>query len=211
MCDLLKTADNEDGAAAAAAAMTGPFSMTDEERDIGAFQYYVRALSPDALWDVRAHLDAERYPRRSEAITREMTRRGLFFVSPYTPGELRIRALLVVCVAVAALALLLRFLPAGLSAAQAWLGARFGVSTVEVAPGQRLPFLTGLAACGTEIALVAFPVFRAAAILAAVFLPLLLGRCLLLFRRRRLRRDIVFMAGIATALVWGLLLGATLP
>jgi hypothetical protein len=92
-------------------ALSVPLSMTDEERDIGAFQRYLRGLTPEALWDVHAHLDADQYPRRSEAVRREIARRRLFFVSPYTEFESRLRCLFGLCCGLAVLAAVFHNIP----------------------------------------------------------------------------------------------------
>ncbi len=113
-----------------ARAGVGPFSMTDEERDIGQFAAYVAALAPESLWDVLSHLDAERYPRRRETVLREMARRRLFFVVPYTRWELRLRAFVGGGVFLAALAALLRLV---------------GSFRLDLSPHEKLPFFTDLA------------------------------------------------------------------
>jgi hypothetical protein len=74
-------------ATATATARVDLFSMTDEEQDIIAFQEYLRTLTPESLWDVQRHLDSDRYPRRGEAASREIARRRLFYLNPYTPLE----------------------------------------------------------------------------------------------------------------------------
>ena len=95
----------------------GPFSMTDEEGDIGAYHAYLRTLTPEALWDVYAHLDEDHYPRRAEAVRREVARRRLFFFSPYTPAESRLRTLFGVMLFCAALAVMLHHVPGVFSGA----------------------------------------------------------------------------------------------
>src|SRR4029079_14758775 len=86
-------------------------SMTDEEVDIGAYQRYLRGLTPEGLWDVYAHLDSALYPRRREAVQREIARRRLFFVSPYTEFESRLRLLFGFCLGLALLAAVFHNLP----------------------------------------------------------------------------------------------------
>ena len=168
----------------------GPFSMTDEEGDIARFAAYLGGQPPEALWDIYSHLDAERYPRRREALLREMERRRLFFVPPYTRQEIRLRTFLGVAVFVAALA--------------AFLRAAAGV--VIDAPYERLPFFTDLAVGGPKAARLVLPVVALAAHVLGLMTFVSTFGALLLLARRRIRGDIAAMAVLASAVILALLL-----
>lgn len=156
--------------------------MTDEEGDLAAFQNYLAALDAEALWDVVSHLDPERYPRRHEAAGREIARRRLFFVTPYTRLELRLRGVAMACLALAILAALLRLL---------------GSWTLEVPTYVRLPFFTDLAVGGPKAARLVCPlaVFVAGAGAAATLAAAVAA--LFLLARRRIRADIAAMTTLA--------------
>jgi hypothetical protein len=163
--------------------LVGPLSMTDEEKDITEFGAYLTALSPEALWDVLSHLDPDRYPRRREAVLREMARRDLFFVVPYTRWELQVRAFLGVSVFLAALALVLKTV---------------GAFTIEISPHERLPFFVDLAVGGPRAARMVFPLVQALAMMAGIAtaaITVIAGFQLL---RRRIRSDIAVMAAVST-------------
>lgn len=187
MCQ--RTAQSADGVA------TPPksgvlFSMTDEERDISSFQEYLRGLTPEALWDVQAHLDAELYPRRSEAALREIARRRLFYVTPYTLLETRLRFLYGCLVLLAALAAVLH-----------------GVASIPIhlLPGETLPFFYDLAAGGPKASQMVLPLTRC---LATLFLALGMAGILpaaFQLARRRLRAE-VFVTGVAALLLSALFL-----
>lgn len=160
----------------------GPFSMTDEEGDLAAFQDYLAVLDAEALWDVASHLDPERYPRRHEATEREIARRRLFFVTPYTGFELRLRGFALVCLSLALLAALLRLL---------------GSWALEVPTYVRLPFFTDLAVGGPKAARLVCPVavFVAGAGAAATLAAAVAA--LWLLARRRVRADIAAITALA--------------
>lgn len=171
-------------AAAATATLPSPFSPLDEERDIEAFQDYLRHLGADALHDIQAHLDTERFPRRGEALERELSRRRLFFVCPYTGAELKIRTILSVCLCLALLAAVLRVI---------------GSVTINLHPSERLPFFTDLAVGSPRAARIVLPAAQSAALIGSVLSALLTVRALYLLARRRIRRDIALLALFLTA------------
>ena len=188
-------AQSEGSAAAKAQAPPiGPFSMTDEERDIAQFSAYVTTLAPDCLWDILSHLDEDRYPRRHEAVLREMARRRLFFVVPYTQRELRLRAFLLTSVFLAALALLLSIV---------------GSFTIEASLHIRLPFFTDLAVGSPKAARLLLPMVLPLACIAAAGTILATLYALCLLTRRRIRRDIAAMGVMATLAILLLLCLAT--
>ena len=162
-------------------AAVGPFSMTDEEGDLVAFQDYLGALDADALWDVSSHLDPERYPRRHEALGREIARRRLFFVTPYTGFELRLRGLALVCLSLALLAALLRLI---------------GSWELEVPTYVRLPFFTDLAVGGPRAARLVCPLALLAAGAGAAATLFAAVAALFLLARRRIRADIAAVIGV---------------
>lgn len=168
----------------------GPFSMMDEEGDLAAFQDYLAALDADALWDVSSHLDPERYPRRHEALGREIARRRLFFVTPYTRFELRLRDLALVCFSLAVLAALLRLI---------------GSWTLEVPTYVRLPFFTDLAVGGPRAARLVCPLALLVAGAGAVATLAAAIAALFLLARRRIRADIAAVIGISALAILFLL------
>ena len=163
----------------------GPFSMTDEEGDLLRFRAYLASLSPEALWDVFSHLDPDRYPRRREALLREMDRRRLFFVPPYTRRELQLRAFLGVAVFLAALAATLRTI------------GGFLVEPIY----ERLPFFLDLAVGGPKAARLVFPFVVLLAQAAGVATVASAILSLLLLARRRIRPDIALMAVLASGAI----------
>ena len=169
----------------------GPFCMADEERDIGAFQAYVAALGPTELWDVLSHLDEEHYPRRRETVLREMARRRLFFVTPYSRLELGLRNFLLLTLFLTGLTLLLHAV---------------GASTLEPPPYGRLPFFTDLAVGSPKAARLLLPVFLPVAAAAAVATVPVTGYAVYLLWRRRAQIDLVVLAVLATLLSGGLVL-----
>jgi hypothetical protein len=122
-----------------------PFSMTDEEGDLPAFHIYLTHLSPSELQEVLQYLDSDRYPRRAEAVEKEVARRNLFFVSPYTPLETRLRHLWGTCVGLGVLCVALGLV---------------GNVPLRLLPGEKLPFFFDLAAGGPPAARLVFPLFR---------------------------------------------------
>jgi hypothetical protein len=166
------------------------FAMSDEERDIAAFQEYLRSLTPESLWDVQRHLDADRYPRRTEATSREIARRRLFYLNPYSPLEMRLRSLFGCLLLLSALA-----------------AALHGVAGIPIPllPGEKLSYFYDLAAGGPRAAQIVLPLTRClasicfavgtAGVLTAVFQ----------MARRRLRAE-VLATGIGALLLSTLLL-----
>jgi hypothetical protein len=161
------------------------FSMTDEEQDIGTFQEYLRTLSPESLWDVQRHLDADRYPRRTEATSREIARRHLIYLTPYSPLERKLRLLFGCLLLLSALA-----------------AALHGVAGIPIPllPGEKLPYFYDLAAGGPKAARMVLPltVFLASAFFAASAAGVLIG--IFHLAHRRLRAE-VFATGIASLLL----------
>ena len=158
-----------------------PFSMTDEEGDLPAFLAYVRTLTPEALWDVQGHLEPDVYPRRYEAVRREIGRRGLFYLSPFTPDEERLRLLFAVWTlggALCAALLAIHHIP------------------IHLQPWEHLTFFYDLAAGGPAAAGIALPVAQDALWVVGVVTLFFWGRELVV-RRGRLRPSL-----------WGLGLGA---
>lgn len=176
----------------------GPFLRADEERDIEAFAGYVATLTPDALWDVLSHLDEDRYPRRREVVQRELTRRRLFFVIPYTRFEMAVRTFL------AAVLLAVVFLAA--LAALVYVIASFDIE----APYGSVPNLKGLALGNPRAARAMVPVVLPFALLAAAATYPLTLYVLFQLLRRRVRREIVLLCLMAAFGV-GLLLLFVLP
>ena len=172
----------ETSAAKKSQTSVGPFSMTDEEGDLAAFQDYLAGLDADALWDVASHLDPEHYPRRQEAARREIARRRLFFVVPYTRFELHLRAFAFVCFSLAVLAALLRVI---------------GDSALEPPLYGRLPFFTDLAVGSPKVARLLLPVVLplAEAGAAATICTAVAG--IFLRIRRRIRADIAATLALA--------------
>lgn len=167
-----------------------PFAWShDEERDAERFGVYLATLPPDGLWDVLSHVDEDRFPRRHEAVRREIARRNLFFVPPYTPGELRWRTFLTLCVCAALLSATLRLV---------------GSVTINLAPGERLPFFTDLAVGAPKAARLTLPPVRCAASLAAFVAASAFPVAATLWVRRRLRGEIVIttlLAGVLSILL----------
>jgi hypothetical protein len=161
------------------------FSMTDEEQDIIAFQKYLHSLTPDALWDVQRHLDEDRYPRRTEAVTREIARRQLFYLTPYSPLEARLRGLFGCLLLLSALA-----------------AAFHGIASISIPllPGEKLPYFYDLAVGGPKAAQIVLPLTRCLASLS--FIASIAGIFIAVYRlaRRNLRID-VFVTGIGAILL----------
>lgn len=180
-------------------------SMTDEERDFAVFQEYLRTLSPDALWDVHAHVDADRYPRRYEAVAREMQRRRLFFISPYTTLEARLRALFGTCALLALFAGIVSGLPAlsqGMNTAAQSLGASAPELPGVVAPGHTIPLFSWHA--GDErLWRDLLPLARCAALSGASMATLAaLFGAFPAFSRRRLRLEVLVTGVLAALVAW---------
>jgi hypothetical protein len=179
-------------------ALSTPLSMTDEERDIGAFQRYLRGLTPEGLWDVHAHLDPDQYPRRSEAVRREIGRRRLFFVSPYTEFESRLRLLFGFCLGLALLAALFHNLPnfAGLmSHATRDLGG-----SVPVPNGGSLALAADLSPSETHLLSGLARFFYDTAFLASLASLIALPPALFRLIRHRLRPDVLLTGLIAVVI-----------
>jgi hypothetical protein len=164
---------------------THTLSMTDEESDIEDFRAYVATLPPDALWDVFAHLDRDQYPRRHEMVEREIARRDLFFVSPNTAHELRLRGIVSVCLALAALSAFLRAV---------------GAVVIRLEPWERLSWFFDLAVGAPTAARLVLPLARTPALGGA----LLAVGCTLLAAwgcsRRRVRPDLLVTVAAAAVL-----------
>lgn len=149
--------------------------MTDEEGDLPAFQMYLTHLTETELQEVSQYLDSDQYPRRAEAVEREVRRRNVFFVSPYTPLETRLRHLWGACAALGVLCVALRGV---------------GAIPITLLPGEKLSFFFDLAAGGPPAARLVFPFFH----LLTVFLIALSVSGLLVagqaLRQNRLRSDV---------------------
>lgn len=167
-----------------------PFSMTDEESDILAFQEYVRGLSAEALWDVFSHVDGDLYPRRHEAVSREIGRRRLFYVTPYTDTETKLRGLFCWSVLFAALAAALRAI---------------GSLPIHLFPGEKLPFFFDLAAGGPRAALMVLPSERLLATVCEIAVLIGVGLATIRLLAHRLQQD-VLLTGIIALLLSGLFL-----
>ncbi len=116
---------------------------TNEERDLERFRAYVARLGPAALYDVRAHLDPDRFPRRVALVENELARRRLLPAADRAPADpVRLRRL-----AGSALALVLA---SGLLRA-------VGGCTIFVSGHEHLPFFTDLAAASPDVARLLFP------------------------------------------------------
>jgi len=176
------------------------FSMTNEEADIDAFRDYLGGVAPEALWDVRAHLDAERYPRRFEAVHREMRRRGLFFVTPYTERELKIRALSAWGLGLALFAASLR----AINIADARLQT-LGAIRLHFADGEETPFFVNLATGGARAARFLLPFALPAAAVVGLATVGAAVYAVALQRQGRLRPEVALIALIASAGATGLL------
>jgi hypothetical protein len=190
-------------------AAPGPFSMTDEEGDFGAYQEYLRTLTPEALWDVHAHLDEEQYPRRADAVLREIARRKLYFFSPYTLTEARLRVLFGITLLCAVAAALLHHVPTFHVAAN-HLSDEIGGMGASPVTGRPLTLITGLTNRELHILDTLSAFFRGCVWFGiALIVPGLLiatGRLM----RHRLRPDILVMGVIMLILTFGLLcLGAS--
>jgi len=179
-------------------------SMTNEEQDFPTFQAYLHDLSPDALWDVYIHLDADQYPRRYEAVEREMTRRRLFYVSPYSTLEARLRALFLSAFLLSLCAFVLHILPGVSGAMNHAASSLSGAPVVQIAPGQTMPLFAWQAgdarACAGLLRVTRFGA-TAASVLATV--GALYG--LPLAFRHRLRHDVLLYGIVAVAASWLLL------
>jgi hypothetical protein len=158
---------------------------SDEESDIEVYQEYLSHLSPEALWEVGGHLDAENYPRRYEAVQHEIARRRLLFVSPYTPCEAGLRRLYTFCLGFAGLAALLRC-----------------ISTLArpLTSGEPVSFVQGLAFGGPDAAQLLLPLIRAIGVALAVFSGGWLVRALLALPKGRVCPEIPYV-GLAAWLL----------
>ena len=146
-----------EAAAAPAPAMrwSAPTS-TNEERDLERFRAYVARLGPAALYDVRAHLDPDRFPRRIALVENELARRRLLPAADRAPADpIRLRRL-----AGSAVALLL---------ASGFLRA-VGGCTIFVSGHEHLPFFTDLAAASPDVARLLFPLTVFGAVFCAALL-----------------------------------------
>ena len=164
--------------------------MTDEEQDIVAFQEYLRTLTPESLWDVQRHLDTDRYPRRSEATSREIAHRRLFYLNPYSPLERKLRFVFGCLLLLSALA-----------------AAFHGIASIPIPllPGEKLPYFYDLAVGGPKAAQIVLPLTR---FLASVCFALsVAGTLVAVFQlaRRHLRAE-VLLTGVGALLIGFLLL-----
>jgi hypothetical protein len=189
-------------------ALSTSLSMTDEEVDIGAFQRYLRGLTPEGLWDVYAHLDSDLYPRRSEAVGREMTRRRLFFVSPYTEFETRLRLLFGFCLGLALLAALFHNIPnaAGL---MSHATHDFGGS-IATPNGGSLALDADLSPSEARLMAGLARFFYDGAFLTAFASVIVLPPAMVRFMRHRLRPDVLLTGLIAVVFALFLLRAAHL-
>ncbi|MES2459826.1 MAG: hypothetical protein V4671_04525 [Armatimonadota bacterium] len=164
--------------------------MTDEEQDLPAFQEYLRSLTPDSLWDVQRHLDADRYPRRTEATSREIARRRLYYLNPYSLLERKLRFLF-------GCLLLLSVLAAALH----------GVAGIPIPllPGEKLPYFYDLAAGGPKAAQMVLPLTRFLASLCFILTLLSIPIAVFEMARRKLRGE-VFLTGFGALLLSAMLL-----
>ena len=176
----------------------------DEEHDFPAFRAYLAGLSPEELWDVWAHLDQNRFPRRTEAITREITRRRLFFLTPYTEAELRLRTISVGSVLFACLAACIRGIPA-LVGLIAHIAHELGAENSGYVPGQRVSFMPGLTGGEEKLLAALLPLTRNAACVATVVLGGAALYALMRFTQKKLRRDILITVWAALFIAGGLL------
>ena len=179
----------------------------DEEHDFGAFRAYLAALSPEELWDVWAHLNQSRFPRRTEAVTREMEKRRLFFLTPYTETELRLRTLSVASVLFATLACVIRGIPpfVALMAQQAH---ELGAANSGYVPGQRVSFMPGLTSGEEKLLAALLPLTRNAACLTVAVLFGAGIYAAFRFGQKKLRRDMLLTVWAALFMSGGLLYGA---
>ena len=173
---------------AAAAAPPLILSMTDEERDIEVFRAYLHTVPPDALWDILSHLDEELFPRRAEAVKREIGRRRLFFISPYTAFEQRLRMLFGGSV--------------GLSVLAAFLHALAGVD-IPLEPGEHLSWFFDLAVGGPAAARIALFPAQFATVVGGALTVGAVVLCGWLLAKRRLRRDVLVQGVVAVGLIVG--------
>ncbi len=176
------------------------FSMTNEEADIDAFRDYLATVAPESLWDVRAHLDADRYPRRFEAVHREMKRRGLFFVTPYTDRELKIRAVSAWGVGLALFVASLR----AINLADARLQT-LGAIRLRFANGEETPFFVSLATGGAKAAHFLLPVMLPVAAVVWVATVAAAVYAAWQLRLARIRRDVVAIGIVASVVAAGAL------
>jgi hypothetical protein len=185
-----------------------PLSMTDEERDIGEFQRYLSGLTPEALWDVHAHLDADLYPRRSEAVRREIAHRRLFFISPYTEFEARLRCLFGLCCGLAVLAALFHNIP-NLAGLVTHVTRNFGGS-IPSPTGRSLALDADLSPSEAQLMASLARFFYDTAAIAAIATVISLIPATVRLVRHNLRRDVFITGLIAFILALGLLRAAHL-
>jgi hypothetical protein len=187
-------------------ALSVSLSMTDEERDIGAFQWYLRGLTPEALWDVHAHLDEDRYPRRSESVRREMARRRLFFVSPYTEFESRLRCLFGLCCVLAVLAALFHNIP---NLADLVSRATHSLGGSDPSPtGRSFALDATLSPSESHLIAALARFFYDSAVVTALATIIALVPAAVRLSRHNLRRDVLITGLIAFILALGLLRAA---
>lgn len=186
MCDKQAASNALAAQPSGLAAPTGlPSFLADEEGDIDAFRAYLRPLPTESLWDIRSHLDADHYPRRYEAVAREIARRNVFFVTPYTTQEAWLRGMFGWSLLLAALAAALRAI---------------GSIPIDLQPWEKLSFFYDLAAGGPKAARMVLPLERflamvgEAAVLAGVVVASV--RCL----GRHLSREVLATGIIALVL-----------
>ena len=162
-------------------------SMTDEELDILEFRDYLFSLPSESLWDIVLHIDPELYPRRIETVRREIARRRLFFISPYTSFELRLRVVFGASVALMLLTAALRAI---------------GLFSIHLDPGEHLSWFFDLAVGGPEAARVVFPVARIVAIGGSAVTAGGIGIAAWHVARRRMRPDVLVMGLLAAFALW---------
>ena len=190
-----------------------PLSMTDEERDIAAFQLYLRKLPPEELWDVYAHLDADRYPRRHEAVRRQMNRCRLLFFPLYNEFESRLRCLFFTAVIFAAFAAVIHGIPLAMEA-MARTAQEMGGDATPTNYGQALRYATlhvsGLSERESDGFHAWMCFFRGLTMVCLAVMAGILPYAFYRALRRRLRPDVV-ATGVIAALIAGGLLRLAFP
>lgn len=142
--------------AVSAATRQGNAPAMNEERDLERFRAYVARLAPTALYDVGAHLDPDRFPRRFALVQNELARRRLLPAADRAAADAtRLRRW-----AGSALVLLL---VSGLLRA-------VGGCTLFVSGHEHLPFFTDLAAASPDVARLLFPLTGFGTVLCATAL-----------------------------------------
>jgi hypothetical protein len=174
---------------AASDGVTAPprlLSMCDESVDLFEFEAYLHSLPADSLWDIASHLDAERFPTRVDLAQREIERRKLDFVSPYSLLEQRMRTLFGVSVAFALLAAVLHGL---------------GSIDIPLEPGEHLSWFFDLAVGGPAAARMMLPFVQFLAVGGALLTAGAVLFSLARIMRHCLRRDVLVMGVVASLLI----------